>query len=98
MVTILVLVAGAFTAAEWDFVALVDSQQRSSAFARMLAWIVTFSSPDFSYSFLQHCWALTLQTLSAATLGIALAVVFASLLAIGSSRSVMVGEEQARGW
>lgn len=98
MVTILVLVAGAFTAAEWDFAVLFDSQQRSSAFARMLAWVVTFSSPDFSLPFLQHCWALTLQTLSAATLGIALAVVFASLLAIGSSRNVMVGEEQARGW
>ncbi len=98
MVIILVLVAGAFTSAEWDFSSLLDSQQRSQAFTRMLAWIKTFSSPDFSPEFLKHSWTLTLQTLSAAILGISLAVVLASLLAMGSARNVMVGEEKARGW
>ncbi|WP_459937040.1 PhnE/PtxC family ABC transporter permease [Desulfonatronum parangueonense] len=98
IVVILVLVAGAFTTAEWDFSSLADAEQRSRAFSRMLAWIKTFASPDLSPEFLRHSWALTLQTLSAAVLGISLAVILASLLAIGSARSVMVGEEKARGW
>jgi phosphonate transport system permease protein len=96
--TIIVLVIAAFKAVEWDFSSLTDSHQRRIAFARMLSWIRTFSSPDLSIEFLKHCWSLTLQTLSAATLGIFLAIVFGSLLAMGSSRNVCVGEERDRGW
>ncbi|WP_028574752.1 PhnE/PtxC family ABC transporter permease [Desulfonatronovibrio hydrogenovorans] len=98
IVTIAVLVIAAFYAAEWDFSSLTNPDDRKIAFARMLAWLTTFSSPDFSPEFLKHCWALTLQTLSAATLGITLAVILATLLALGSSRSVIIGEEKAQGW
>ncbi|UWZ81315.1 ABC transporter permease subunit [Geoalkalibacter halelectricus] len=92
------LAAGAFVAAEWDFSALVEPELRAAALARMLAWAQTFAFPDLSGEFLRHCWALTLQTLSAATLGTALAVVAGFVLAMGSSRAVCVGEEDARGW
>lgn len=98
LVSIGILVLAAFTAAEWDFGSLTDAERRASAFGRMLSWARTFTSPDFSPQFLRHCWALTLQTLSAATLGSALAIAAAFVLAIGSSRAVCVGEEAARGW
>jgi phosphonate transport system permease protein len=95
--TVLVLVIAAFKSVEWDFSSLIDSQKRRIAFGRMLAWIKTFSSPDLSIEFIKHCWSLTLQTLSAATLGIFLAIIFATFLAMWSSRNVFVGEEKARG-
>ncbi|KIH76841.1 phosphonate transport system permease protein [Geoalkalibacter ferrihydriticus] len=98
LVTLAALVVAAFTAAEWDFSALTQADQRSAALARMLAWAQTFASPDLSYEFLRQCWALTLQTLAAATLGTSLAVAAGFLLAMGSSRAVCVGEEDAQGW
>ncbi|MDO3376734.1 PhnE/PtxC family ABC transporter permease [Geoalkalibacter halelectricus] len=98
LVILVALAAGAFVAAEWDFSALVEPELRAAALARMLAWAQTFAFPDLSGEFLRHCWALTLQTLSAATLGTALAVVAGFVLAMGSSRAVCVGEEDARGW
>ncbi len=96
--TILLLVAASFVAAEWDFTSLTDADRRAQAFGRMASWLGAFSSPDFSREFLRHSWELTLQTLSAAALGTALAVVLGFLLAMGSARSVCVGEESATGW
>ncbi|ADH87303.1 PhnE/PtxC family ABC transporter permease [Desulfurivibrio alkaliphilus] len=96
--TIAVLLVAAFTSAEWDFTALTDPDQRRLALGRMGAWLAAFAAPDFSAEFLRHCWALTLQTLSAAVIGTGLAVVAAILLAMGSARAVSVGEEELTGW
>jgi phosphonate transport system permease protein len=98
LVAIFVLVAGSFWAAEWDFSAFTDSEKRSIALERMGLWISAFTSPDFSSEALELGWVLTKQTLSAALLGSGLAVVFAYVLAMGSARSVMVGDERGRGW
>ncbi len=98
LATILLLVAASFVAAEWDLTSLTDPDRRAQAFARMASWLGAFSSPEFSREFLRHSWELTLQTLSAAALGTALAVVLGFLLAMGSARSVCVGEESAVGW
>src|SRR5690606_18725434 len=89
----LALLAACF-AVEWDWVALTDAQHRAEAAARMGAWLAAFLSPDLSAEFLLHSWDLTLQTLSAAVLGTALAVLFAWPLAMGASRAVCVGEER----
>ena len=98
LLVIALLVLASFTAAEWDFTALVDPEERARAFGRMGAWLAAFASPDFSSEFLARSWGLTLETLSAAVLGTALAVVFGFLLAMASSRAVAVGEEHATGW
>jgi phosphonate transport system permease protein len=98
LVVIALLVVASFTAAEWDFTALVDPEERSKAFGRMAEWLVAFASPDFSGEFLARSWELTLETLAAAVLGTALALVFGFLLAMASSRAVAVGEEHTTGW
>ncbi|WP_305045693.1 PhnE/PtxC family ABC transporter permease [Geoalkalibacter sp.] len=98
LATLGALTAAALMNAAWDFSALAHPEQRAAALARMLSWARTFASPEFSDEFLRHCWALTLQTLSAATLGTSLAVAAGFLLAMGSSRVVCVGEEDVRGW
>lgn len=98
LIAIALLVVASFAAAEWDFRALTNADQRAAAFRRMLNWLGAFASPDFSAEFLLHGWRLTLQTLSTALLGTALAVVMGFVLAMGSSRAVMVGEERATGW
>ncbi len=97
LLVVLLLVAASFVAAEWDFASITDAQKRTQAFGRMASWLGAFSSPDLSGEFLRHAWELTLQTLSAAVLGTALAVVLGFLLAMGSARSVCVGEESATG-
>ncbi len=99
MLAVLLAMAAAFVAAEWDFGVLLDDQQRQRAISRMSAWIAAFAQPDLSGDFVAHAWDLTLQTLSAAILGTALAVLLAWPLAMGASRAVCVGEEhQRQGW
>jgi phosphonate transport system permease protein len=98
LIAVAVLVVGSFWAAEWDFRALTDPERRDLALGRMWAWFKAFSSPDLSGETLMLGWRLSMQTLAAAALGTALAVVFGYLLALGSSRAVCVGEERARGW
>ncbi|THF64557.1 ABC transporter permease subunit [Pseudothauera nasutitermitis] len=101
LLALLLAVLAAFFAAEWDWAALTDAERRAQAAARIGAWLTAFAQPDLSAGFLRHAWDLTLQTLSAAVLGTALAVLFAWPLAMGASRAVCVGEEHgrfARGW
>jgi phosphonate transport system permease protein len=98
LVAVAMLVLAAFAAADWDFSTLTDAGRRRLALSRMASWLTAFTSPDLSGEFLMHCWELTLQTLAAASLGTALAVIMAYALALGSARSVCVGEENAGGW
>ena len=102
MLAVLLALAAAFVATEWDLAVLFDAEQRARALARMGAWFTAFASPDLSTGFVAHAWDLTLQTLSAAVLGTALAVALAWPLAMGASRAVCVGEEHSRirwrGW
>jgi phosphonate transport system permease protein len=97
-VTIAVLLVISFVAVEWDFTALVDAEQRARALDRMGAWAASFIRPDLSGEFLLHSWKLTLQTLSAAMIGTFIGIVIAIVLAMGSARSVAVGEEHHTGW
>src|SRR5690554_2289442 len=79
-VALLLLALAVFAACfavEWDWDALVDAQRRAEAANRMGAWLAAFLSPDLSAEFLWHSWDLTLQTLSAAVLGTAIAIFFA---------------------
>lgn len=94
LVIVAVLVLGAFTVVSWDFSVLLDSHQRSLALGRMGAWLMAFASPELDRTFLLHCWALTLQTLSAALLATFLAIAAALLLALGSSKAISVGQER----
>ena len=98
LVAAFVLVSASFWAAEWDFTSLTDSERRAVAFERMWLWIKAFTSPDFSTETLELGWILTKQTLSAAMLATGLSAVLAFFLAMGSARSVMVGDERGRGW
>lgn len=97
IIALLLAVVAAFAAADWDLAALTDAERRAAAASRMGAWLAAFLSPDLSADFIAHSWELTLQTLSAAILGTALAVGLAVPLAMGASRAVCVGEERARG-
>lgn len=94
IVIVLVLLVGALTAVSWDISVLLDSSRRAIAFGRMSAWFFAFASPDLGREFLLHCWALTLQTLSAALLATFLAIVAALVLAMGSSKAVSAGDDR----
>lgn len=94
LLAILLALLAAFSAAEWDWTAFTDPQRRGEAAARIGAWLAAFANPDLSAAFVRHAWELTLQTLAAAILGTALAVVLAWPLAMGASRAVCVGEER----
>ncbi|MDW7710463.1 MAG: ABC transporter permease subunit [Deferrisomatales bacterium] len=98
LVTVAVVTVLFCSAVEWDLTALRDAGQRRLALGRAGAWLQSFLRPDLSPAFLAHCWALTLQTVSAAVIGSVLAVAGAVALAMGSARSVSVGEEEDRGW
>lgn len=98
MLAIALMVIGSFWAADWDFSALTDADKRERALERAHGLIVSFSDPDFSGDWVERCFQLTLETLSAAVLATALAIVFAYLLAMGASRAVCVGEENPKGW
>ena len=97
LLAVLLAVLAALGAAEWDWAALTDSERRAQAAARIGAWLAAFARPDLSAAFVAHAWELTLQTLSAAILGTALAVLLAWPLAMGASRAVCVGEERDAG-
>lgn len=97
LLAVLLAVLAAFAAAEWDWAALTDAERRAQAAARIGAWLAAFARPDLSAAFVAHAWELTLQTLAAAILGTALAVLLAWPLAMGASRAVCVGEERAAG-
>src|SRR5690606_37228771 len=97
ILAVLLALGAALAAAEWDFAALTDPERRAAAADRIGEWLVALASPDLSHEFLARAWELTLQTLAAAILGTALAVAVAYPLAMGASRAVCVGEEDARG-
>ena len=95
LLAVLLVLLAAFAAADWDWGALTDAERRAQAAARIGAWLAAFARPDLSPDFVHHAWDLTLQTLAAAILGTALAVLLAWPLAMGASRAVCVGEERA---
>jgi phosphonate transport system permease protein len=95
LLAVLLALLAAFAAADWDWGALTDAERRAQAAARIGAWLAAFARPDLSPDFVHHAWDLTLQTLAAAILGTALAVLLAWPLAMGASRAVCVGEERA---
>ncbi|ENO81897.1 Phosphonate ABC transporter permease protein phnE2 [Thauera sp. 27] len=95
LLAVLLALLAAFAAADWDWGALTDAERRAQAAARIGAWLAAFARPDLSPDFVRHAWDLTLQTLSAAILGTALAVLLAWPLAMGASRAVCVGDERS---
>ncbi|MBZ0136896.1 MAG: ABC transporter permease subunit [Planctomycetes bacterium] len=97
-VVIALLVLGSFWAVEWDFSALTEPDKRDRALDRAWDLFVSFSSPDLTGDWVERCWELTKETLSAAVMATFMAVIFAYLLAMGAAKSVMVGLEPATGW
>ncbi|MCA8912484.1 MAG: ABC transporter permease subunit [Planctomycetes bacterium] len=98
IVVIAVLVLGSFWAVEWDFSTFTDPDKGDRALERAHDLVVSFSHPDLTGDWMQRCWELTKETLSAAMLATFMAMILAYLLAMGASRAVCVGEESARGW
>jgi ABC-type phosphate/phosphonate transport system permease subunit len=82
----------------WDFSSFTDPDRFERSTGRLGHFVESFSRPDFSSDFLERAWELTWQTLSAAVLGVAIAMVLAYLLALGAAKSVSVGEERAPRW
>lgn len=98
LVVIALLVFGSFWVVEWDFSALTEPEKRDRALERAWDLVVSFSSPDLTGEWVERCWELTKETLSAAVMATFAAVIFAYLLAMGAAKSVMVGVEPATGW
>ena len=97
-VTIALLVLGSYWAADWDFTALTDPELRDRAIDRAINLVISFSDPNLSGDWVERCWTLTLETLSAAVMATAMALFFAYLLAMGASKAVCVGVESGGGW
>lgn len=95
---IAVLVIGSFWAVEWDFSTFTDPAKAARALERASGLVKSFSDPDFSGEWLERCWELTKETLSAAVMATFMAIIFAYLLAMGAAKSVSVGVEPASGW
>src|SRR5690606_24732098 len=98
LLVVAVLVIGSFWAVEWDFSTFTDPAKAERALERASGLVEAFSSPDFSDDWLERCWELTKETLSAAVMATFLAVIFAYLLAMGAAKSVSVGVEPVSGW
>jgi phosphonate transport system permease protein len=79
----------------YDFGAILDAQERARAFERVGRFLGALGRPDLSAGFLQLCGTLAVQTLAIALGGTLLAMAGGSLLALCSSRRVLVGD--ARG-
>lgn len=84
----------AYNAEVWDFSSFTDPEKFSRAMTRVSSFVGSFASPNTEAEVIDRAWELTWQTLSAALLGTALAVVFGYLLALGASKAVCVGEER----
>jgi len=85
----------------WDFSSFTNAEKFDRSWKRVTAFVAGFANPDFTSGpdgFLGRAWELTWQTLSAAVLGTAIAIVLGYLLALGASRAVSVGEERHRKW
>jgi ABC-type phosphate/phosphonate transport system permease subunit len=82
----------------WDFSSFTDPEKFQRSFSRLTDFLLSFGSPDLSGSYLERGIELTGQTLSAALLGVAIAIVFGYLLALGAAKSVAMGEERGPKW
>lgn len=90
-----------FDARVWDFSSFTDADRFAIGLRRIQSFFAGFTHPDFTTGedgFMGRAFELAWQTLSAAILGTAIAVVFGYLLALGAARSVSVGEERAPRW
>ena len=90
----------AYNAEIWDFSSFTDAEKLNRALARSGSFVSAFADPNTEPEVISRAWELTWQTLSAALLGVAIAIVFGYLLALGASRAVCVGEERTTrfGW
>ncbi|CAG0929228.1 Phosphate-import permease protein PhnE [Planctomycetaceae bacterium] len=84
----------AYNAEVWDFSSFTDAEKFGKAMTRVRSFVGSFANPNTEPEVIDRAWELTWQTLSAALLGTALAVVFGYLLALGASKAVCVGEER----
>src|SRR5687767_11965168 len=83
-----------YNAEVWDFSSFTDADKFRGAMTRVNLFVSAFGSPNTEPEVIDRAWELTWQTLSAALLGTAIAVVFGYLLALGASKAVCVGEER----
>lgn len=84
--------------ASWNIESLTDVDQRAKAFDRVSMFMDGLSDPATDAEFIDKAVGLTLETISIAVIGVALAAVLAFLLALGASKAVMVGLDRKRGF
>jgi len=85
----------------WDFSSFTDPDRFAVGWARLKGFVGGFGNPDFTTGdegYIGRAIELTGQTLSAALLGTAIAIMLGYLLALGASRAVCVGEERGPRW
>lgn len=93
---LLALTALAIWLGEYDLSTLTSAQGRAQIWERLRALGAAFAHPDLRPEFLARGADLAATTVATATLGFAFAAVLGFLLALATSRNVMVGD--ARGW
>ncbi|MEE9385636.1 MAG: hypothetical protein V3V08_19680 [Nannocystaceae bacterium] len=93
---VVLVIAGAVGALDWDLSVLLDAESRTQAALRVSRFVGAFGAPDLSNEALLQGASLSVQTLSVALLGSALGIVMGYVLALGASRIVMVGSDTTR--
>lgn len=90
-------VALAAAALDWNLDAVSSWQGFTAATARMGDYLAGFAAPDLSAGMLRRGAELAAETLAIALLGVALGLLLAYPLALGSSRSVVLTDLAAAG-
>lgn len=86
------VVALAAAALDWNLDAVSSWQGFTAATARMGDYLAGFAAPDLSVGMLRRCAELAAETLAIALLGVALGLLLAYPLALGSSRSLVLAD------
>jgi phosphonate transport system permease protein len=96
-VFLIVLVLVSIQGLDWNLDALTTAEGRETALDRIKTFFSSFGSPNLESSYLQEALHLSLQTLATAVLGVGLAIVLGYGIALGASKSVMIGNDPRPG-
>lgn len=97
LLALAVLLFASAWALDWNFDAISSWAAFRAACERWATYLGGFAAPDLSPAMLQRCFGLAIETLSVALLGVAIGLVLAYPIALGSTRSVVLGDDVTRG-
>jgi phosphonate transport system permease protein len=97
LLALAVLLLGSAWALDWNLEAVSSWHAFRAACDRWAIYLGGFAAPDLSPAMLQRCYGLAIETLSVALLGVAIGLMLAYPLALGSTRSVVLGDEAQSG-